>query len=184
MIKDVAVCNYTQRSFLGCISNIGTINAVRFYNAASQHLEKFSCQHGLKTLAHIQTISWVMLSFWLAFEALDMAGGFTYQDLKLTASIYWWATFSNDWSVSRLSNSISDSSTPDGIRDVGLFERFFEASSTLTVSHAHHGWHNNSEGSPNVSESCAVSVIGYGKGKHNTPRRQGGMMTGEHAQLS
>ena len=77
MVKDAAVCNYAQRLFLGCISDIssGTMNAARFYNAAVQHFEQLSCQHCLNTLAHIQTISWLMLSFQFAFEALDMSGG-------------------------------------------------------------------------------------------------------------
>ena len=60
---------------------------------------------------------------------------------------------SNDWSVARLSNSISDRSALDGISDLGLYARVFNASFALVVPHAHHGWHNYGEGSPNINES-------------------------------
>ncbi|KAM0803060.1 hypothetical protein BDR22DRAFT_886941 [Usnea florida] len=76
-----------------------------------------------------------------------MAGGYAYQDRKVTAPIN------------------CDPSAPDGIRDLDLFALAFKSSFALAVPHAHHGWHDNSEGSTNISESCAVAQLIKGKSR-------------------
>ena len=83
-----------------------------------------------------------------------MAGGYSYQDRKIPST--GGRNVSNEWSVARTSNGISDPNALDGICDLDLVALAFKGSFALAVPHAHHGWHDNSEGSTNPFTSFAT----------------------------